>query len=82
MDGNYDGITHVLEGINLNLAEGVPSAVDMDSRLAYEPLKGEIKVAWLKQAALTLETVAHLRGLERELLPQADALRYIAKEWE
>jgi hypothetical protein len=33
----------------------------------------------LRQAAFCLETVAHLRGLEHELLPLADALREIAE---
>lgn len=33
----------------------------------------------LRQAAFVLETVAHLRGFERELLPIAEKLREIAE---
>jgi hypothetical protein len=34
----------------------------------------------LLQAAFTIETVAHLRGLETELLPQADFLRNLHRD--
>lgn len=36
----------------------------------------------IKVAAYALETVAHLRSLERELLPHADALRAMQKRME
>ena len=34
----------------------------------------------LKAAAFTLETLAHLRGYERDLLPLADKLRFFLAE--
>ncbi len=34
----------------------------------------------MKTAAFALETVAHLQGLEREMLPRAELLRDLIKE--
>jgi hypothetical protein len=79
--GNYEGIMHVLNGVSLDLGESRPEAPYTNSCAAYEPLPDALKVEWLEASAFVMESIAHLRGLERELLPHADALRYMAKEW-